>query len=121
MRKIRALLFGGQEVATRCGGKMQRKVKNRMRMGSYEISFHRSFYTCDTCTHVICGCTSEDSLAICSKKIGTLFVSKIDKGDESNRRVQETGHGDASADYVDLALYRSEERPEDSSDSKRSR
>lgn len=87
------------------------------KIGKFDIAFHRTIYTCETCTHVVCGCTDETTLAFCVKRIGTFFVSKIDESDKVCGRVQKDGLGDAGSDYVDLALYRTKERPEDTSDS----
>lgn len=87
-----------------------------MKLLGYEIAYHRKVYTCATCTHTVCGCLSEDAFLVCNKRLGTVIVSRISKSDKVNRGIQETGLGDASADYVDLTVYRTKERPTDTGD-----
>lgn len=88
-----------------------------MKIWKYDIAYHRSFYTCEECTHMVCGCTNEDSTVLCHKKLGTLIVSRTKQGDSVHRRVPEVGLRDASTDNDDVVVYSAEKFTGDSRDS----
>ena len=87
-----------------------------MRIWKYDVAYHRSFYTCETCTHGVCGCLAEDAFLVCNKRIGTVIVSRIDKSDKIHRGIQETGLGDASSDDANVVAYRTPKRTRDTGD-----
>jgi hypothetical protein len=84
----------------------------------YEFSYHRSFYTCVDCTRLLCVYTEDDATMLCSKKLGTLIVSRVKPSNQIHRRVQETGLGNASADYDDVVIHSAEKFTGNPSDCK---
>jgi hypothetical protein len=89
-----------------------------LKIWKYDVAYHRKLYTCVTCTHRVCVCTSEDSLVLCNKKLGTVIVSTINESNQVNRGVQEVGLGDASPNHDDVVVYSAKKFAGDTSDCK---
>lgn len=79
-----------------------------IKLGKIEAHLTKDLYTCEVCEKTVCMSKCGSTSTICTKW-GTLIVSKINEGDTPNRRVQEVGLGDASADDVGVSIHRSEE------------
>ena len=88
-----------------------------MRIWKYEIVYHRNFYTCVKCTRMICHCSDGHRDGVwCLGRLGTVYVSRIDKSDKVHRGIQETGLGDASSNDANVVAYRTPKRARDTCD-----
>ena len=81
------------------------KVEVVKLLRKYDVAFHRNLYTCASCTLGVCLDRTENELTLCVGKIGTLYVSRITKSNQNNRRVQEARLGDAGPDDANTAIY----------------
>ena len=78
------------------------------KIGKIEAHLTKDLYTCGVCDRSVCMSKCDGTLTVCTRW-GTLIVSKINKGSTPNRRVQEVGLRDASADDVGVPVHRSKE------------
>lgn len=68
-------------------------------IGNKEVHISRKCYECKVCDTVLC-CDNDGkgNVTVCIKGKGTIIVSRSNKSRKVNRRVQKTGHRDASTD-----------------------